>query len=114
MNEIKENIKQLVDRNNNKVFLHTLYQILYYASEEQGNVTKEYFLLRLYNKLKPLIPEIDSLMTSHCDRLDYTSTFKKGGNHGLLFYLKSLDLDLRCKYPLGTVCGYHRVNFNNK
>lgn len=34
-----------------------------------------------------------------------------GGNHDILFFLKSLDVDLRCGYTLGTVCGYGRTKF---
>jgi hypothetical protein len=31
---------------------------------------------------------------------------RQGGCHGMVFYMKSLDLDLRMGYELGTVFGY--------
>ena len=31
-----------------------------------------------------------------------------GGSHDVLFFLKSLDLDLKLGFKLGTVCGYGR------
>lgn len=99
--------------NSKDVTLHEL--IHFYEWQLERNVSptiRELLILRLYNKLKPQINNIDELITFHCDAFENYHTFYNGGQHGLLFYLKSLDLDLRCGYSLGTVCGYGRENLN--
>lgn len=68
----------------------------------------EYLLLRLYKKLNPLINDLDDRISQHMEVYSQTRINSIGGKHGLLFLLKSFDLDLRCGYELGTVCGYGR------
>lgn len=69
---------------------------------------KELLVLELYNKLLPQIDDLRERIIKHCELYSYAQTFASGGQHGVLFFLKSLDLDIRCGYPLGTVCGYGR------
>lgn len=69
---------------------------------------KEVILLHLYNKLKSQIPDLDDKIAGHANILSGMDIYMQGGNHDVLFYLKCLDLDLRCGYKLGTVCGYDR------
>lgn len=69
---------------------------------------REIIFLHLYNRLKSEIPGLDDKITGHANILSGMDIYMKGGNHDILFYLKSLDLDLRCGYKLGTVCGYDR------
>ena len=100
--------------NNKEIILHELIHFYEWQLERHVSPTiRELLMLRLYNKLKPQISNIDELITLHCDTFENYHTFYSGGQHGLLFYLKSLDLDLRCGYSLGTVCGYGREEFNN-
>ena len=40
----------------------------------------------------------------------YWGSNNKGGLHDILFLLKSFDLDIRKRYPLGTVFSYGRQN----
>jgi hypothetical protein len=67
----------------------------------------ECLLLRLYNDLKVKIPDLDERIVNHAHKLRQED-FYDHGEHGLLFFLKSLDLDLRLGLPLGTVCSYGR------
>jgi len=62
----------------------------------------EYLIFALYKKLRRKIKDIDRRIwqqVSYCDFIQQAEW------HGLLFFLKSLDLDLRLEYPLGTVYG---------
>ena len=70
----------------------------------------EYLTLALYKKLSPLINDLDKRLSEHGEMYGQYRVTSSGGYHGLLFYLKSLDLDIRCGYSLGTVCGYGRDN----
>lgn len=69
---------------------------------------KEIILLHLYDKLKSQIPDLNDKIAGHANILSGMDIYMRGGNHDVLFYLKSIDLDLRCGYKLGTVCDYDR------
>lgn len=64
--------------------------------------------MHLYNKLNPEIPDLDDKIAGRANILSGMDIYIQGGKHDILFFLKSLDLDLRCGYKLGTVCGYDR------
>jgi len=73
------------------------------VKEKQGLYDiDQYLLLGLFNKLKK---KLRSLYKTLEEYVDYDGC-KFQATHCLLFYLKSLDLDLRLGLPLGTVCGY--------
>ena len=50
--------------------------------------------------------DLDVLIHKHANFSDVLLIAEQGGSHDLLFFLKSLDLDLRFGYDLGTVFGY--------
>ena len=65
----------------------------------------ELLLVRLYANLQKKIPDLDKRIIDHQNMID-VEIFAQHGPHDLLFFLKSLDLDLRLGFPLGTVCGH--------
>ena len=67
--------------------------------------------LCLYKKLSTKILDLDIRLASHGHPSVEHVTSLEGGTHSILFFLKSLDLDLHCEYKLGTVCGYGRNEF---
>ena len=64
----------------------------------------------LYSDLEKRIPKLDEIITNHAHLLTGTDLYNKGGLHDILFLLKSFDLDIRKRYPLGTVFSYGRQN----
>lgn len=74
---------------------------------------RDVLFIELYNKLKNKINNLDALILEHANIHSGVSITNIGGNHDVLFLLKSLDLDLRLNYPLGTVCGYDRETMFN-
>ena len=91
-----------------KVILHEM--IHAYIGQFKGDqfaVFSECLLLRLYNELKIKIPDLEGRIISHAHTIKQED-FNGHGSHGLLFFLKSLDLDLRLNLPLGSVCSYGR------
>jgi hypothetical protein len=66
---------------------------------------REVLFLCLYNTLRKKIKRLDQRILNH-GHFMAQEIFDGNGEHGLLFYLKSLDLDLRLGLKLGTVCGY--------
>lgn len=71
-------------------------------------VLRENLLITLYRKLSLQISDLDQRIAEHSELYSQTKVLSSGGQHDLLFFLKTLDLDIRCNYPLGTVCGYGR------
>ena len=65
----------------------------------------------LYDDLKRKIKGLDKLVSSHAHILEQQSIYDKGGLHDICFLLKSLELDIRMGYRLGTVFGYDMEKF---
>ena len=70
-------------------------------------------LLSLYNDLREKITDIDKKILAHTYAINGEIISEQGGSHNILFLLKSFDLDLRCGFELGTVCGYGRKEMFN-
>ena len=86
------------------VLLHEMIHLHQYALMDRRYPVQADAVLRgLYGSLRDQIPELDDIIIA---RMDILNSGKGAGDHDLLFLLKSLDLDLRMGYPLGTVCGY--------
>lgn len=95
-------------KNSVPVILHEMIHAYEHILHDEHFTLNELMLLYFYNKLKPLIPDLDTLIEEHAELYGQHCISSTGGSHGILFYLKSLDLDMRCGYKLGTVCGYGR------
>jgi len=68
---------------------------------------KEILLIRLYEKLRNIIKDLDRVTMAHAHyEKQHENMIRKHGCHGVLFFLKSLDLDLRTGAPPGTIYGY--------
>jgi hypothetical protein len=65
----------------------------------------------LYKKLTPLIANLDDLILEHTHVMTQKAISEVGGAHGLLFLLKSFDLDLRLEIPLGSIRGYDNFGY---
>ena len=64
----------------------------------------------LYQDLKTKIKNLDKIISRHLSLLNIRDINREGGKHDLLFFVKSLDLDLRLGKELGTVFDYgHKV-----
>jgi len=82
------------------------------ATENVPWIMRDALLMSLYWDLKERIPkkypgtDLDKLIEKFGHFYPQEGIIARGGNHDILFYLKSLDLDLRLGYELGTVCDY--------
>lgn len=68
-------------------------------------------LWALYTDLRKEIDNLDRIISSHAHILSGQKTYNKGGLHDILFLLKSLDLDIKMGYSLGTVFRYDLKEF---
>lgn len=122
-NELEENIcgtTNLIEhtiiiskkcRKDKSAILHEMLHAYEYIVQSEHPILCEVLLLALYNKLKSTVPNLDELIKRHSELYGQFELTEFGGYHGVLFYLKSLDLDIRCGYKLGTVCGYGRNEY---
>lgn len=67
---------------------------------------RELVLIHVWDNIKDKIADLESRITKFLEIIDHDELEGQGGRHGLLFLLKSYDLDLRLDLPLGTVFGY--------
>ena len=90
--------------------LHEMIHLHEYMLNELPLFFHDTLLWSLYSDLKEKIPDLDEIITSHAHILTEWSLYKNGGNHDILFLLKSFDLDIQKGYPLGTVFAYGRAD----
>lgn len=84
-----------------------LHEMIHAYEHELSPAVREWLLLDFYRKMQRRIGQ------RSLHRLMDISTHMTVHNsiHGLLFLMKSLDIDLRMKWPRGTVFGYGRDDF---
>lgn len=94
------------DIKNDNVILHEMIHMYETVLNEQPLFYHDTLLWALYNDLKEKIENLDEMVSGHAHILVEQSIYSQGGLHDILFLLKSLNLDLKMGYPLGTVFGY--------
>lgn len=72
---------------------------------------KEIIFLELYKYLQKQNIDVDGRILAHSNLLSNIDITEQGGKHSIFFLLKTLELDLKCNLPLGTICGYDRENY---
>ena len=95
------------------VLLHEMIHMHEHAFLKADSFYREILFLSLYNDLKPKLAQegidLDAKIFGHANVAEAQRLTIIGGEHSILFYLKSLDLDLKMGYDLGTICGYGRA-----
>ena len=94
--------------NDKAVVLHEMIHAYECILDNIHTIYKEILLLCLYNDLRDKIPDLQSRVLMHSHQLTNEHVLMAGGLHGALFLLKTLDLDIKCGFELGTICGYGR------
>jgi hypothetical protein len=106
-------------KDNREIILHQMihaYEDLLLRDGEYSywrHLAHDILLFCLHNKLKTKITNLNKKIIEYGHFLTQERITTDGGFHGILFFLKSLDLDLRLGMKLGTVCGYGRDEFLN-
>lgn len=94
------------------VLLHEMIHMHEHAFEQVSRFYRDILFFCLYNDLKPKLEQkgidLNNLIFNHSNVAEGQRITALGGQHDILFYLKSLDLDIKMGYELGTVCGYGR------
>ena len=91
---------------NDNVILHEMIHLHEFVLNEQLLFYHDTLLWALYSDLRTKIENLDKLISSHAHILGEQNIYHMGGLHDILFLLKSLELDIRMGYRLGTVFGY--------
>ena len=97
--------------NDTATIIHEIIHVYEYVYSMMPSFYHDALVISLYNYLRDQITELNNLIETHAHTLSGEEVFRAGGDHDILFYLKSLDLDLKLGYKLGTVCGYGRDEF---
>ena len=104
-----EIIKSCVD--DKKTLLHEMIHLFESRAKYLNPIINEWLYRFLYRKLSSRISDLDDRILHHAYSNLSSNMENLNGLHGILFYLKSLDLDIRCDYSLGTICGYGRDEY---
>ena len=92
------------------VLLHELIHIHEHILDTLPAYYRDILTLSLYNDLSPKLKkrgnDLDAMLASFCHVVNEVMIESAGGTHSPLFFLKSLDIDLRRGYPLGRVLSY--------
>lgn len=92
--------------NDKNILLHEMLHAHEHIINSAVPVVRDILIIELYNHLKKHIQDLDKLIYNHANLLHNLELTDMGGNHSVLFMLKSLDLDLRLNNELFTVFGY--------
>lgn len=88
------------------VILHELIHLHEFVIDLLPTFFHDAILFCLYKDLSKKICDLDDRIEAHGHILNSSAIAAIGGEHDILFLLKSFDLDLRKGYKLGTVFGY--------
>ena len=86
-----------------------LHEMIHIYEDVLHPMYKEILQHCLYVRLSKKIPDLDTHILERCNLAILHENAIDGGYHGPLFHLKSLDLDCRCRFNLGTVFGGKRI-----
>lgn len=92
------------------VILHEMIHLHEAVLEDVPLFYHDTLLWALYINLKSKIGNLDEIVLGYAHILNEQSICNQGGLHDILFLLKSLDLDIRMGYQLGTTFGYDMKN----
>ena len=98
-------INVVPSRINNRILLHEMIHA-YESMLDDYKIEHEYLIVKLYQKLLSKIPKLIEIIELDID--------KDNREHTVFFLLKSLDIDLELKLPLGSIYGYGRENLYKK
>ena len=95
---------QFVDDKN--IILHEMIHAHEHILSLVNPLLKETLIVELYKHLFPKFKYLDCIIYNHANISHNSDLAELGGYHGLLFMLKSLDLDFRCGNEPFTIFGY--------
>lgn len=93
---------------NEETILHEMIHLHESVLSSVPSYFRDIVFMSLYWKLKEEIPDLDDIIRGHGNILNENTILGQGGEHSVLFLLKSFDIDLRRSEPLGTIFGYGR------
>lgn len=95
---------QFVDDKN--IILHEMIHAHEHILSLVNPLLKETLIVELYKHLFPKFKDLDCIIYNHANISHNSDLAGLGGYHGVLFLLKSLDLDFRCGNEPFTIFGY--------
>ena len=87
----------------NVVILHEMIHMYEVILEKIPSIYRDKIYLELYHKLKEKVPNLDALIEKQTAIFEEQVDKQDLRTHDVLFFLKSLDLDLKMGYELKTI-----------
>lgn len=91
---------------NDSTVLHEMIHLFELLINDLPIYFHDVLCIALYKDLSSKITDLDRMIAEHANILNQYDLGNVGGIHDILFYLKSLSLDISMNYPLNTIMGY--------
>lgn len=91
---------------NDSTILHEMIHLYELTINDLPIFYHDILCIALYKDLSSKISDLDTLIIKHANILNQYDLGNVGGIHDVLFYMKSLSLDITMNYPLNTIMGY--------
>lgn len=92
--------------NDDSVLLHEMIHVYETVLDDFPTFYRDILLWQLYKRMSRKISDLDQRIQAFTHLSDQQKLDAIGGCHDVLFLLKSFDLDIKMRYPLGSVLGY--------
>lgn len=86
--------------------LHEMIHYYDHALERLSPAVRELVLVVLWEKVSKNVDNLLERCSKFLELVEHNDLEAEGGQHGLLFLLKSFDIDIRLELPLFTTLGY--------
>ncbi len=103
----KEKLIIVTDKDNDNILLHEMIHAYEVELRKKSECHRQYIIIRLTEKLLPKINDLIKII-SFDHRPDQRIQDEQLLIHNPLFILKSLELDITLKQPIGTIFGYEK------
>lgn len=74
--------------------------------DELSESLRQYLAIKLWQRMYLTIPDLEDRVQAHLEVVGHRDLENVGGQHDVLFLLKSYDIDIQLGLPLGTTFGY--------
>lgn len=86
--------------------LHEMIHAYEHQIDGLNPAIRQYLAIKIWERVCQKVPNLDARVLEHLKPIELRELENEGGQHDVLFLLKSYDIDLRLGRELGTTMGY--------
>ena len=86
--------------------MHEMIHMYEHQIDELNPSIRQYLAVKIWEKICPQVTDLEARILGHLEPVGLRELENWGGQHDVLFLLKSYDIDLQLGLKLGTTMGY--------